>query len=86
MKLALILKNKSVNDSKLSFAHSLLGLLRGPVDLDPVILSLKCYWLLPKPKEEYKKERDRVIYQECMLSDDISKIYKRAKKRAETWR
>lgn len=86
VKLSVILKNKSVNDTKLSFAHSLLGLLRGPVELDPVILSLKCYWLLPKPKEEYKKERDRVIYQECMLSEDISKIYKRAKKRPDTWR
>jgi hypothetical protein len=57
-----LLRNRTINDTKLSLPHSLLGLLRSPIELDPVILSLKCYWLLPKSHDEYKKERDRVIY------------------------
>jgi len=46
--MASLLKNRPISDSKLSLPHSLLGLLRNPTELDPVILSLKCYWLLPK--------------------------------------
>lgn len=58
-----LLRNRPISDAKLSLPHSLLGLLRSPTELDPVILSLKCYWLLPKDPEEYRNERDRVIYQ-----------------------
>lgn len=81
-----LLRNRPISDLKLSLPHSLLGLLRNPTELDPVILSLKCYWLLPKSHDEYRNERDRVIYKECTLSGDIDKMYKRAKKRPDTWR
>lgn len=49
-----LLRNRPISDAKLSLPHSLLGLLRCPTELDPVILSLKCYWLLPKDHEEYQ--------------------------------
>lgn len=47
---------------------------------------MKFYPLLSENREQYKEERDKIIFEKNMRHGDIEHVYKKAKKSPESWR
>ena len=85
IRLSHVKKQLPIDVNKINIPHTLLYLLRRPVEA-PCVLFVKFYALLPHKKEYYQEERDRVIFEKCMRQGDIETVYKKAKKDPEIWK